>query len=168
MRVALVVFLAGVVVCASQVQAQVRCTMPNGVVIEQKLSTQCPRGALKGVAADGSAAAVQGAVPPQPVLRDRNGRLSQRVLESEFGNAWPFTVSEGVLRCMTPLGDGSPVRALVLQTPRGTYALNGAASSHGANHGWESIDSIWRANYQIPGTKIPVSALIARAQALCV
>ena len=162
------VFLAGMAVCTTQSQAQVRCTMPNGMVIEQKLSTQCPRGALKGVAADGGFAAVQGAVPPQPILRDKNGRLSQRVLEAEFGSAWPFTVSEGVLRCMTPFGDGSPLRALVFQTPRGAYALNGTAKSHGAAYGWESIDSIWRANYQIPGTKIPVSGLMARAQALCV
>lgn len=41
--------------------AQVQCTMPNGVVIEQKLSNVCPVGARKAQAVDGSAAPIRGA-----------------------------------------------------------------------------------------------------------
>jgi len=56
-------------------QAQVKCTMPNGVVITQQLGG-CPNGAIKARAADGSEIALpppaskspsaQSAVAPQP------------------------------------------------------------------------------------------------------
>lgn len=49
-------------------QAQVRCTMPNGVVITQQLGN-CPQGATKAQAADGTPIALppppKPAVPPQ-------------------------------------------------------------------------------------------------------
>lgn len=38
--------------------AQVKCTMPNGVVITQKLSTSCPVGAIKGQTLDGKPVAL--------------------------------------------------------------------------------------------------------------
>ena len=51
-------------------QAQVRCTMPNGVVITQQLGN-CPQGATKAQAADGTPIALppppKPAVPPQKV-----------------------------------------------------------------------------------------------------
>ncbi|ABM37574.1 hypothetical protein [Polaromonas naphthalenivorans] len=42
--------------------AQVKCTMPNGVVITQQLSSSCPVGAIKGQTLDGKPVALL--VPP--------------------------------------------------------------------------------------------------------
>lgn len=52
----------GLVVCgaisAASVSAQVRCTMPNGRVIEQKLAAVCPVGTVKAQTFDGLPAAI--------------------------------------------------------------------------------------------------------------
>lgn len=47
------VIFATAIVATHTAQAQVRCTMPNGVVITQQLGS-CPQGAVKAQAADGS------------------------------------------------------------------------------------------------------------------
>lgn len=52
--------------------AQVRCTMPNGRVIEQQLSDQCPQGAVKSETFEGKPAPIvttpiQRPVSPQPL-----------------------------------------------------------------------------------------------------
>ena len=62
---------AATLIAATQTtQAQVRCTMPNGVVITQQLGN-CPQGATKAQAADGTPIALppppKPAVPPQKV-----------------------------------------------------------------------------------------------------
>lgn len=51
---------------ALQAAGQVRCTMPNGVVIEQKLANVCPVGAVKGETLDGKPAPIAEAIPAQP------------------------------------------------------------------------------------------------------
>lgn len=52
----------GLVVCAAlsaaQAFAQVRCTMPNGKVIEQKLAAVCPVGTVKAQTFDGRPAGI--------------------------------------------------------------------------------------------------------------
>lgn len=152
-----------------QVGAQVRCTMPNGVVIEQQLSDQCPHGARQSQTLDGREAPVKGVVklPPQQVRRDSLGRGSLRVLEGEYGRDWPFTISEGVLRCWTPVGGMPQVKAYTIESGGYVYALNGVATAHAARMGWHELASIWRNNHEIQGTKIPVNKLIARAATVC-
>lgn len=54
--------VATALLACTSASAQVRCTMPNGVVIEQKLSNRCPVGAVKGETFDGKAIAIQ--LPP--------------------------------------------------------------------------------------------------------
>ncbi len=48
------------------------------------------------------------------------------VHRSDFGSSWPFTVDSGTLKCLE--GD-----AIVIETGRGTYALNGLAMQAGYN-----------------------------------
>lgn len=154
---------------AANIYAQVRCTMPNGLVIEQRLSDQCPHGARKAQTMDGRDAPVMGVVkvPPQPVVEDKRWRKSLRVVEGEYGRDWPLTINEGVLKCWTPVGGMPHVRAFTIEQDGSVYALNGVAMSHARSFGWNSLAPIWRSNPEIPGTKLPVSALIERASATC-
>lgn len=151
------------------VNAQVRCTMPNGVVIEQRLSNACPAGASRAETLDGKPAVVRSPtkVPPAPVVTDRRTFKSQEVTRAEFGGAWPLTVERGTLRCMYPEPGMSQVRAYLVVVDGEFYALNGVARAHAAKMGWRSIDSIWRDNLAIPGTKVPVTPLAQRAAKLC-
>lgn len=52
--------------------AQVKCTMPNGVVITQQLSSSCPLGAVKGQTLDGKPVALS--VPP---TKDKPAMVTQ-------------------------------------------------------------------------------------------
>ena len=66
-----------------------------------------------------------------------------------FGSEWPFTVSSGVVDCVK----GS---AAVFKANGKSYQLNGVASMLG----FESIDSIWKDNPAIPGTKVNIDPMI--------
>ncbi|MFE7316422.1 DUF2511 domain-containing protein [Streptomyces sp. NPDC057555] len=67
---------------------------------------------------------------------------------------WPLTVDKGALQCH----DGA-----VTVTAGGTeYALNGTAKAKYADLG-----PVWKDNPKIPGTKVPVTALLERGQKLC-
>ena len=50
-------------------QAQVRCTMPNGVVIEQMLSAACPHGAVKAETMNGTPAEVRKPPATTPAVK---------------------------------------------------------------------------------------------------
>lgn len=57
-----IIFVAALATTQLAAIAQVTCTMPNGVVITQKLSSSCPVGAVKGQTLDGKPVALS--VPP--------------------------------------------------------------------------------------------------------
>lgn len=79
------------------------------------------------------------------------------VTEEGMGEAWPFTVSEGRVRCYKGT-------VYVFSLPDGrSFALNGAASLDG----YPAIDPIWKENPKIPGTKVPVTPIIAEAKRAC-
>ncbi|ASK18374.1 DUF2511 domain-containing protein [Halomonas sp. N3-2A] len=78
------------------------------------------------------------------------------VTKDEFGENWPFTVDEGRIECRE-------AGALVFVRGEFEYQLNGTASQLG----YTSINSIWRWNPDIPGTRISITPIIQRAQALC-
>ena len=164
LRVVLVSFS---VVIGAMAQAQVQCTMPNGVVIEQKLSNVCPAGARKAQAVDGSAAPIRGQVPAAPVTMDKRFVKRQVVTRAEFGADWPLTVDGGTLRCKFPDSERPQMHALLIEVGSDSYALNGVARTHAARNGWRDVEAVWRDNPQIPGTKVAVTPLIERAEALC-
>lgn len=166
-------FLAGAVACVMLVPsaiAQVRCTMPNGVVIEQRLSSHCPQGAVKAETLDGEPAAIRQITlsPPSPVRTDASGRRVQSVSLGQFGDAWPLTVESGELRCaLIDVSGRNPLQAALFFSGERVYALNGIAKSRAAKNGWIDIAQIWRADPAEAGLKVPISPLIERALTLC-
>ena len=63
---------------------------------------------------------------------------SKHISAEDFGDSWPFTVSEGMLSCTR----GS----IVTFTAYGTqYAVNGTAKSRG----YANIEPIWKLNWEI-------------------
>lgn len=161
--------LCGLVFWAQGLGAQVRCKMPNGVVIEQRLSNVCPAGAVKAEGLDGAPAAVRGetSVPPAPIVTDRRLVRSQEVTRAEFGRKWPLTVERGTLRCMYPDHERLHLHAHLIVVDGVFYALNGTAQTHAAKMGWQRVDPIWLENRAIPGTKVPIAPLAERAAKLC-
>lgn len=75
---------------------------------------------------------------------------SQRVQESEeivsstekkltaldFGEKWPFTISEGIVKCT---GYGG----VVFEANGKVYALNGTAKMHSEEYGYANVEEIW-------------------------
>ncbi len=78
-----------------------------------------------------------------------------RISRDDYGDAWPFTVEEGVLACVdlkhTFTADGT------------TYALNGMA----IQAGYPEIDEIWLDDPAIPGAKVSISPFNSLASELC-
>lgn len=69
-----------------------------------------------------------------PLIASAGGE--QEVRREDFGDAWPFTVEEGVVTCR---GAGS----VLFVTNHKTYAVNGLAISDGIHR---NIREIWRDN----------------------
>ena len=162
------VLLAGVMLpTVHHAQAQVRCTMPNGVVIEQKLSNVCPAGARAAQTLDGGSAPIRGKPPAAPITIDGRFVKRQVVTRAEFGADWPLTVDGGTLRCKFPDSMRPQLHALLIEVGGTAYTLNGTARAHAAANGWEDMRPIWRDNPSIPGTKVAVTPLLERAEALC-
>lgn len=88
-----------------------------------------------------------------------------KISKESFGGTWPLLVDSGTLSCVVDVGSGAELVTFV--HPTGTYALNGAASSRAKQRGWFPVHTIWRPNPDIPGTRMPISALIAPGLKLC-
>lgn len=169
MHIRLITIVA-VMTVTQNAMAQVRCTMPNGVVIEQKLSNICPAGAKAAVQTDGSPAPIREPklAPPSPIIKDRLWRVSQDIHKDELGADWPLLTDKGTLKCMYPVqGDTRKPALLITTNGELVYAINGTANAHAKAYGWQDIKPIWRDNHAIPGTKIPLTKLIERGHALC-
>lgn len=80
-----------------------------------------------------------------------------KVTQAQFGDAWPFTVSEGTVRCV----DSSSV---VFDTGGRTYALNGTAKSQTE---FPDFDPIWADDSKALGTKKDIKPMIDRGSSLC-
>lgn len=78
------------------------------------------------------------------------GSGQQEVKREDFGDAWPFTVENGVVTCR---GTGS----VLFVTDRQIYAVNGLAISDGK---YQNIKEIWRDNPN-RGSYGPVKVSIA-------
>lgn len=146
-------------------QAQVKCTMPNGVVITQHLSDKCPAGATKKDTIDGKSLPI----PPAPVVNQPPTRdpLRQQTPAEALGSKWPLTVTDVVLRC-EPLAHPTQKLGIVTAVHQGTtYSVNGLADSRAASRGWRMIHPIWKANPEVPGTKMNIGPLIDYGLQLC-
>lgn len=113
----LFVFAAVAVGSVFSVQAQVRCKMPNGVWIEQRLSDSCPAGALQAQSLEGKPLPLRLPVAPdkaaaRPVPKSEPARVA---LESTR-QALPF---DACVRMMTQtvLSVGGRNTRVVLSLP---------------------------------------------------
>ncbi|GGK11785.1 hypothetical protein GCM10008955_01270 [Deinococcus malanensis] len=85
------------------------------------------------------------------------------VSAATMGANWPFTFSEGRLRC-------EPPGAVVIQdTASGkTYSLNGTADVRAAEEGWQDARSVWKdAPDPSSGPKVSIAEVTAQGLALC-
>jgi len=88
-----------------------------------------------------------------------------KVSKDSFGASWPLLVDSGTLSCTVDPGTSSPMVTFI--HPTGTYALNGGANTRAKQKGWFPLNSIWRPNPDIPGTRVDIHALIAPGLKLC-
>lgn len=83
-----------------------------------------------------------------------------RISRQTFGDAWPFTVDEGILAGYGRSGVGQ----VVFTTDGATYAVNGTAAKTGA---YDSIDAIRADDPSKPGAKKDLGPIIDRGLQLC-
>jgi hypothetical protein len=84
---------------------------------------------------------------------------SIKIQVKDFPNNWPFTVSEGILRC--------DKQAIIFVSNGETYAVNGIARAIGIKKGWKEIDKIWKEDPKIRNLKMSLSPIIDRGLDLC-
>ena len=83
-----------------------------------------------------------------------------KITKQEFGEAWAFTVDEGILSCKGSYGIGE-----VLFMANGKiYAVNGTAKG---TKKYLPIDDIWAADPKIAGAKKNIGAFIEKGLKLC-
>ncbi len=73
--------------------------------------------------------------------------LGEKAISKEqYGNKWPFTVSEGKLKCIQYETEGinqEMIQGVIFETNGKTYGLNGTAKSWGRKLGYAKVDEIW-------------------------
>ena len=90
-------------------------------------------GKKKSPSVKGAANASGGSASPQ-------GGSSRHVTRTQYGAAWPLTVSSGILGCQQPPYPG----AVTFTAPDGTvYWVNGTAGDSADKNGWQDIHPIW-------------------------
>lgn len=82
----------------------------------------------------------------------------QVVRAADYGDAWPFTVESGTVRCVKPRNE------IIFSSEGKVYAVNGTAKS---NKDYADIAPIWKDNPQIEGTKISIGPIIDLGLSLC-
>lgn len=87
---------------------------------------------------------------PQAQLSESDEKISKK---SDFGNALPFTVEEGLLSCKGGNGFGG----VIFSSNCITYAVNGIAKGRKT---YNDIEAIWVDNSAIPGIKKNLSTII--------
>lgn len=103
------------------------------------------------------------AAPPAAQTPGPN-RPAGYISEETWANGpWPFTVPEGTLLC-APYGVGGSQQSVTFVANRVMYAVNGTAKGAGQ---FEDIESIWKANPEIPGTKVNIGPVLEKGLSLC-
>ena len=121
--------------------------------------------AARADAARAAQAAAALATPVPPARANGPGWIS--VSAADFGDAWPLTISSGILRCekvLIPGLLGGSISVVVFDAAGKRYAVNGVAKSRRAG---VPIDEIWAANPALPGAQKNIGPLIDRGLRLC-
>lgn len=82
------------------------------------------------------------------------------VHQDDYGDAWPFTVESGVIRCLTG-------ERVVFESGGVTYAINGLARGAMEQQGWSDVGEIWRDNPEGPAPKVSLDGMISLGLGLC-
>lgn len=80
------------------------------------------------------------------------------VRKEDYGDAWPFTVESGVVRCVAPRNE------VVFSSGGKAYAVNGTAK---ANDLYADIGSIWKDDPMIAGAKVSIGPILELGLSLC-
>jgi Protein of unknown function (DUF2511) len=86
------------------------------------------------------------------------------VRQADFGYAWPFTVPEGVLSCVSDAGR----QAVIFEAGGVRYGVNGTARGAKVSERLRLADlrDVWRDDPAIPGAKVTTWEVIQRGLAL--
>lgn len=95
-----------------------------------------------------------------PSTSSNSSKPEGLVLESTYGDDWPFLVSSGIIRCERDYGT-----AVVLVVGSTKYALNGRARGQIDSTGWRDSREIIRKNEA--GGLFDVSMFIRRGTQMC-
>ncbi len=82
---------------------------------------------------------------------------ARQISEREFGKNYPFKV-DGELRCIDS--------AVILKVGDSIYPVNGTAQSKYKDQA-QPLESIWKDNPDIPGSKVSLSTILSEGQKLC-
>ncbi len=132
-----------------------------GVVLVGSSLVGCSSDSAVSTTAEGAVEVIEEV--PEPTLEVVQDPL---VTEAEYGDAWPFAVNEGTLRCFLIKSQGiADQPAAVISLDGNNYALNGVAIQQGYTELTLESD-VWLDN---PGTgaKVSIGPLVAEAVALC-
>lgn len=78
--------------------------------------------------------------------------------KEDYGDAWPFTVDQGIVRCVAPRNE------IVFSSGGKAYAVNGTAK---ANDLYADIGQIWKDDPTIAGAKISIGPILDLGLSLC-
>lgn len=92
---------------------------------------------------------------PAPTVAPTDRRT---VRKEDYGDAWPFTVESGVVRCVAPRNE------VVFSSGGTAYAVNGTAK---ANDLYADIGSIWKDDPTIAGAKVSIGPILDLGLSLC-
>ena len=96
---------------------------------------------------------------PNIVRSDKWNEL--KISKKEFGGVYPFSVTDGILRC--EFNQGHPL--VYFGADGSMYAINGSAKTASPN--LPSIDKIWADNPAMPQNKLSMVDVIDEGLALC-
>jgi hypothetical protein len=89
---------------------------------------------------------------------------SATVKAADYGDAWPFKVSEGVVSCAL---FGNRLHIVTFTAGGKTYALNGTARNLAKERGYAEVDAIWREDPIGRGIKVNIGPIIDKGLSLC-
>ena len=131
---------------------------------EAPLPTETPTEAPTTVPTEApSATALPTETPTEaPTTVPTEARPTGQITRADYGDAWPFTVEAGEVRCMNSRGPGSGDVVFIVNGT--TYAINGTAK---ATKQYADVRPIWRDNPTIAGLKVSLQPILDLGLSLC-
>lgn len=97
-----------------------------------------------------------------PTTVPTEARPTGQITRADYGDAWPFTVEAGQVRCMHMRGPGS--NEVVFIAEGTAYAINGTAKG---TKQYADVAPIWLDNPKAAGLKVSLQPILDLGLALC-